>query len=75
VTLSNGSKLYNGEPVIKVTKMCAGYYQWATKIHGRWDHTLLSYVEDFMKRYGYEFKIVEQKEEDVEDDFYVPFYG
>lgn len=67
--------LYNGEPRIRVTKMKAGYYQWATKKHAMCDHSLLTEVKKFMNRHGYKWFVVEQKEEDVEDTFYVPFKG
>lgn len=67
--------LYNGEPRIKVTKMVAGYYQWATKATGMFDHSLLEEVDNYMKRKGYEYFVVDQKIEDVEDEQYVPFRG
>ena len=67
--------LINGEPRIRVTKMIAGYYQWATIKHAMCDHSLLEEVDKFMKRHGYEYYVVEQKAEDVEDDHYVPFRG
>lgn len=67
--------LYNGEPRIRVTKLIAGYYQWATKKHAMCDHSLLTEVDAFMKMHGYEYFVVKQKPEDIEDDFYVPFKG
>ena len=67
--------LFNGEPKIRVTKMRAGYYQWATIKHAMFDHSLLTEVKKFMDRYGYKWFVVEQKEEDVEDEHYVPFKG
>lgn len=68
VTLYDEVILYNGMPKIKVTKMRAGFYQWATIKHGMFDHTLLEEVEKFMKRHGWKFYIVEQtKEQAIRD--------
>jgi hypothetical protein len=62
-------------PRIKVTKMRKSYYQWATIKHAMCSHSLLTEVDKHMKRNGYKYFVVEQKEEDIEDDFYVPFRG
>jgi hypothetical protein len=60
--------LYNGEPPIRVTKMIDGYYQWATKKHAMFDHSVLSEVKNFMDKYGYKWFIVNQTREEYFED-------
>jgi hypothetical protein len=59
--------LYNGEPELRVTKMRAGHYEWATKKSGKMSHSLLSEVEAYMRQYGYKYYIEDQKPK-VDDD-------
>lgn len=68
-TVPQGVILYNGMPDIRVTKMDAGYYQWATIKHAMCSHTLLCEVVKFMNTYGYKFHIENQKPEE-EDAYY-----
>ena len=67
--------LYNGMPTIRVTKMKAGFYQWATIKHAMCNHSLLTEVTKFMKRNGYNWFVVEQTQEDLEEDVYTSYLG
>lgn len=55
-------QLYNGEPVIRVTKTEKGNYEWSTIASGMMSHSLMGEVEKYMKKYSYEFYVVDHKE-------------
>ena len=51
--------LYNGEPIITVTKGKDGAYYWATKAHGMMNHSKKEEVLNYMKRHGYKCVIID----------------
>ncbi len=53
--------LYNGEPVIRVTKTEKGNYEWSTIASGMMSHSLMGEVEKYMKKHSYEFYIIDYK--------------
>lgn len=55
-------QLFNGEPIIRVTKTIVGNYEWSTIASGMMGHSLLEEVVAYMKRNNYEFYIVNQKD-------------
>ena len=49
------------EPLIRVTKMRAGFYQYATKINAMMQVTSIDVVDLFMRQQGWRYYIVDQK--------------
>jgi len=49
------------EPLLKVTKMRAGFYQYATKQNGIMQVSSIDIVNTFMEESGYHYYVVDQK--------------
>lgn len=51
----NDVTLFNGEPVIIVTKSKEGCFEWVTKASGLMKHSSKQYVKEYMKSHGYKY--------------------